>query len=374
MARSTRSNTSAREFPLTAASTRSRRSRPAEKAITISRSSSGPLAATSALSTRARSLQPTDTAPQSATQTSNAVVQPQPVTMAKQTTKAVPSKTKQPPAPQTAIITTAKRNAWGDSRAATESQMMSSHATLLVQSNIISVDTATKLAQPWHENGVLDFQWESQHLDPSRKHDVKMIDLDKAKKMHARKDVAEKKMLAEYCMGKIDEWGKPKGWKEGVVLEDEEDVDSAYAQVPAPTPVLTPTPAPTRGKNKATSGRVSKSTPNRHFSTIIEEASTPASPLPSTVTTPADYKEFGYFDLAAIGRERGLITRGNADALRARLVADDVAVRNGTAREMAPYRKPGAKQARNRMLKKEKVEEKGKSEPVDRKQSSEDGE
>jgi hypothetical protein len=68
----------------------------------------------------------------------------------------------------------------------------------------------------------------------------------------------------------------------------------------------------------------------------------PKAPKPPVVMPPVepgclDYKEYHYYQLAAICRERNIHSRGGEEELRATLIRDDKAVREGTARDFVQY-------------------------------------
>ncbi|ORX99404.1 hypothetical protein BCR34DRAFT_592913 [Clohesyomyces aquaticus] len=275
-----------------------------------------------------------------------------------------------------------KRSVWGDKQASTETKLMNEHAAVLLGAGIVDEATANKLRQPWHEKGVLGLNWDTKYLDPSVKDQAPMMDLAVAKKAAAKKDVDEKKMLAEYQAGKIDAWGNPiaaVAQDEATLVEDttastQSSTDEEDAEPTAAPPARHQVPA--KGKDKVASGRVAKSkkpAKKNRLSTVVEVNevdSSAAAANPATASAPTQaapsgstpkYDSIPYYQLIELGRQRGLVTGGNRAIVIARLKQDDINVATGAPREMAAYRKPGAKQSRSRISKKLENAKAGKS-------------
>jgi hypothetical protein len=91
------------------------------------------------------------------------------------------------------------------------------------------------------------------------------------------------------------------------------------------------TKATTSKSAKATTSKPAKLTKSK--STKANETKSAPAPAPQPLNGAVDYSQWGYYQLAALCRERGLISGGNVAIIRARLMADDVAVRDGTPRQ-----------------------------------------
>ncbi|KAF2795997.1 hypothetical protein K505DRAFT_373520 [Melanomma pulvis-pyrius CBS 109.77] len=293
--------------------------------------------------------------------------------------------TKKAAAPKT-VPSEPERDAYGSARASTESRLMAEHAALLLERNIIDADTAAKLSTPWHKTGVLSLQWEEKYLQdrsPTLQGGGEIMDLEKARRIAARKDAAERKWLADFEAGRIDEDGKrisPPQSNSDVDVSSGSDIEVLLASPPkkvaAPKKAATPKKeAPKKEAiKKVASGRVSKPSQaaNKMALPPIPEAEEPQDPS-STVPPPPppavkpapgaksrprkgkpanfivpdpgaeNYEQFSYMELLAIGRERGLKTGGDEWKVRERLISDDNAVRDGTERDLATYGRSGAR-------------------------------
>lgn len=63
-----------------------------------------------------------------------------------------------------------------------------------------------------------------------------------------------------------------------------------------------------------------------------------------------DYADLNFFEIIAIGRERGLATGGHIWKNRERLILDDKAIEYGTKRELAAYSRVGARYFKTKAL------------------------
>ncbi|KAF2658673.1 hypothetical protein K491DRAFT_676263 [Lophiostoma macrostomum CBS 122681] len=125
-------------------------------------------------------------------------------------------------------------NAFGESRFATEDVMMKDHAQCLLEAGAIDAEQAARLSVPWHEKGVLNGPvWDDKYLDPSRKADIEIMSLEKARKIQARKDAKMKKWLADWEAGRIDENGnaivQSVVTSDGIEDEDEDEDEDGFA-------------------------------------------------------------------------------------------------------------------------------------------------
>jgi hypothetical protein len=242
--------------------------------------------------------------------------------------------------------------------------MMQNHAQCLLEAGVIDADQAARLAVPWHEKGVLNGRiWDEKYLDASRKADLEIMSLEKAKKIQARKDAKMKKWLENWEAGRIDEDGKP--IVQDVVVSDETEVENEDEGDGGLTTDETESEVEVvQTKKKPPIGRALLAQKTQLTPIAEEKSSIMASPLPapvnliprppptpqkSTISRPIgipgtpseampDYKGFSYYQLVALCRKRGLSSGGKTDKVRARLMADDVAVRDGTARkDLATY-------------------------------------
>ena len=240
--------------------------------------------------------------------------------------------------PQTKIANEEMTNVYGDRHAAKESMMMREHAKSLLKAGVIDKDMANQLSRPWHQTGILDMQWNKKYLDPAKDSGEEMMSIEKARKIKSRKDLKMQKWIEDFEAGKIDQDGNPiitdaapkapaKKAEAAPAMESEKEVEKdtpekgksqKEATPPSKPTIPAPPPAP----------KVAKA----------PKAKTPAPQLPQPIAGGSDYKDYNYFQLAAICRDRNLVSGGKADVLRARLIEDDTLVHEGKERtNKSPY-------------------------------------
>ena len=254
------------------------------------------------------------------------------------------------------------RDGYGSSHAATESTMMQAHAESLLSAGLIDASQAERLSIPWHDKGILNHSvWDSTHIDPSKKVNFEIMTLGAAQKRQWKRDKFMKKFVEDFEAGRIDENGSPTEQEVDIIDEDMVGGDTinlddgeAPATIPSPRKTLMP---------KKPSGKTRKSlepalpTITEASSPLVFPHQTPAAPslapprLKTIVLThsrkplSADsdpklptYKDYGYYELLAIARHRGLKSGGKTSVLLARIQEDDKAMRDGTERkELSPY-------------------------------------
>ena len=204
------------------------------------------------------------------------------------------------------------------------------------KAGLVDEETLEKMCKPWQEKGVLEMEWKQEYLLEGMKEAEEIMDLKKAEAIARKKDAAEKKFLAEYFAG---------GGKKTVEKGKKEDL-----------------------LKTVTSGKISKksSSPSKKPSSKLpiivedededededEEAPTPpAKPATAAQILPLpgrpDYAGFNYYQLSAICFERNLVSGGKVDALRARLIQDDINVIQVLPREAKPYSKEKVRGRKN---------------------------
>lgn len=105
----------------------------------------------------------------------------------------------------------AERSAYGDKHAVTEDKMMVAHAQTLYDAGIIDEYMKSQLSQPWHRGGELQIKYTKEYMamsplyTGSNAHE--MPTYEEALKRQKERDAAQKKFLADFATGKIDEDG-----------------------------------------------------------------------------------------------------------------------------------------------------------------------
>ncbi|KAF2182099.1 hypothetical protein K469DRAFT_691699 [Zopfia rhizophila CBS 207.26] len=181
---------------------------------------------------------------------------------------------------------------YGEHRAISESQMMNAHVGAMLAAGALDTVMVAKLAIPWHAKGVLDVKWDDKYLDPSLKHDIELMDLEKAKKRQAKKDAREKKWWNDYKASKIPDRMIDEGnvIKENVEMLDVDDQvsvqsqketdeqeavqvsESEFEEAIAPAKALkNPTEKSPRGKVSKTKKDAKKDAKKTRLSTVLEE-------------------------------------------------------------------------------------------------------
>lgn len=250
-------------------------------------------------------------------------------------------------------------NAWGELRFAREDQMRAQYAADRLARGEISEAQFAKLSKPWHANGV----------SPENPNWDRSID-EKAKKIRKKKDAELLKAVEDFEAGRIDENGNPitqeesigkcseevvEGKKEEKEEEEEEDEDSDIDILPPPKPKKSAAPID-KGKGKEKERKISSSRISKPANTPKASKATPTISKPASWKTPKsppvvvpmrprasyyppddaplpDYKAYGYYQLVALCRFRGLSSGDGTDVIRVRLMRDDVCYRNGTERD-----------------------------------------
>ena len=277
------------------------------------------------------------------------------------------------------------RSIYGDHRTATEDAMMAAHAKALRAAGIIDEEMEKQLSQVRLNGCDSRVLYTAEYLLALPSYTGTNVDempsLEVALKRQKERDLKEEKILEDYRAGRIDLNGRPvrkkrpdrplsKATKSGGQIAEGGEKDHAgdttisEEQSPNNSPQRRPftqksrkTPAPPTpiSQDKATLSQYKPAT--RTPSAPIQQASPPSPPRPITPSpthspkrprirhpTPSippltplpshpTYATYDYYALAALCRERNLLSGGCTPALRNRLVQDDINVAMGKKRD-----------------------------------------
>jgi hypothetical protein len=265
------------------------------------------------------------------------------------------------------------RTVYGDARAATEATMMVEHAKCLRLAGVIDDDMERALSQPHFDKArELKTKYTRAYLAMHPNYIGSNVDEIPSYKMALRRqnarDAAQKKLLSDYKLGKIDEHGRSlyRHGKSSEDVEADDDSDSTLALMDSsdesddgsprrrePVEELTTT---TQAFHviEATSPGPSKHTPILSISPALaikhrshtapssgtkswRPSTAPLAPLPGQ----PDYAKYTYYEVAALGRARHIPTGGNTQEIRNRLVRDDINVAQNKKRERSRYKGVG---------------------------------
>ncbi|KAF2251118.1 hypothetical protein BU26DRAFT_592206 [Trematosphaeria pertusa] len=218
------------------------------------------------------------------------------------------------------------RSVYGDNHAAKEDRMMAEQANIALSKGLIDEEIFSNWSRPWHVKGEVEMKWSQGVLDKYQPEGLQpvmdIMDLKKAERIAAKKDAEEKKFLEQYFAGKIDMNGNP--------IQDEREKEKEQgSKKEAPKTKKAPAAKKTVlpiiiEEDSTTPAPEAKKKPSKLASV------TPLSGLPS-------YAEYNYYQCAALCFERNLISGGNAEILRNRLIQDDINVTRNLPREAKPY-------------------------------------
>jgi hypothetical protein len=223
------------------------------------------------------------------------------------------------------------RSGYGDAHASREYAGMQEYAKAARKAGLVDEETLEKLCHPWQAKGVLEMQWKEEYLLPGVAEAEPMMDLKAAEAIAKKKDAAEKKYLEEYFDG---------GGRKTVEKEKKKD------------PLKTVASGKIFKKSSASSSRK----PSSKLAIIIEDDDQPAPAPPSKPALAAplaplpgcpDYAGYNYYELASICFERNLVSGGNAQVLRTRLIQDDINVIQDLPREAKSYSKEKVRGRKN---------------------------
>ncbi|KAF2710140.1 hypothetical protein K504DRAFT_533125 [Pleomassaria siparia CBS 279.74] len=201
------------------------------------------------------------------------------------------------------------RGSYADRHRREESRRIRDHAQALFDRGIIEETIRVQLSDTWKEGGIMEMEQDPEYDDSARADSTPMISPGEAESIQREQDAAREKWLQDWRNGTIDDYG-----------DDPKEKGSATA---APASAAVPA---ARAPRKA--GRTKK--PDNFI--VPEDGAN-------------DYEEFKYEELAGICRQRQLSSGGNRWAIIARLILDDKAVKEGkdSERDAAKYVRSSAR-------------------------------
>jgi hypothetical protein len=296
------------------------------------------------------------------------------------------------------------RTVYGDARTVTEDAMMVEHAKCLRLAGVIDDDMERALSQPRFDKArELKTKYTTEYLAMHPNYTGSNLDeihsYEVALRRQKARDAAQKKLLSDYKLGKINEHGRPLYYCDNSCEDDEADEnsdgrltslgsseESDCSSPPQRVPMMKPTiqqhagmargnavprmqttpittsidvaapvdNLPASSRQMSTSSAPPVSVVNPPPRTSPSPAATPWRPRaapkrgPCTKTTLAvplpdqpDYANYTYYQVAALGRARHIPTGGNTQEIRNRLIRDDINMAQNKPRERSRYKSVG---------------------------------